>query len=358
MDFMRRIIATFSRDVIPWNQIFLRVFGVYKIAALLDKIIFSCKTFRSEDVIIIAGSPRTGTTWLMEILGSIPDYLTLYEPLLLTWFPKARDAGFTPRTYIPLNADAPRKKDYFGQVFAGKITSKLPHYRFTTKEIRRRFKANKLIIKFVRANRMLPWLINNFQSRLVIFLVRHPCATIASQLKTNYLGYMLPYGKLPKKEKIIEEVKSVSFLDNSILEKLKLIEYEEEICAAIWALDYYLPLSIPQPHQWIMVCYEDLMIHGEEEISYLLDYIAESEHLEKAFSKLKTPSILTREKNCKKVTEKDYQLNKWKKVLSKKQINRISEVLSWFNITFTENAYQIGQNTFPRRRRAEHPQKP
>jgi len=41
-----------------------------------------------EDTIVIAGSPRSGTTLLLEALYRIPGYKAINEPLLTPWIQK------------------------------------------------------------------------------------------------------------------------------------------------------------------------------------------------------------------------------------------------------------------------------
>ena len=53
-----------------------------------------------EDTIVVAGSPRSGTTWLAELLRRLPGYKFLNEPLLLPNNPAAQEVGFEWRTHI------------------------------------------------------------------------------------------------------------------------------------------------------------------------------------------------------------------------------------------------------------------
>ena len=58
-----------------------------------------------KDSIIISGSPRAGTTWLMEILSNLPKYKTIFEPLHPTRFPQLNKLGFPPRIFIPVEKE-------------------------------------------------------------------------------------------------------------------------------------------------------------------------------------------------------------------------------------------------------------
>jgi hypothetical protein len=107
-------------------------------------------------------------------------------------------------------------------------------------------KARTLIVKFVRANTMLPWIARTFPLRGIYFIIRHPCATIASQLATGY------YSKITLKQ-LINEVKKVPELanDKELLMRLSGINSEIERLAAIWAFENYIPLSSERSYPWV-----------------------------------------------------------------------------------------------------------
>lgn len=306
---------------------------------IIDKI-FIRKKFNISDTIIVTGSPRTGTTWLMEILCSIPEYTTLFEPLHKEWFPKSIKAGFNPRTYMSSSENNQKMEEYLHNVFTGKITSSLPHYKLDINTITQRIRAEKLIVKFVRANRLLPWISTKFNLKSMILITRHPCATIASQLETGIRGYLLPKNLYPTKKIIINEVTNMGITED-IENKLININHREELLAVMWALDHY-PISIfPEPHPWIKVKYENLLTNGEIEITNLLKFLGEEKHIEKAVKKLKIPSTTTQKHEKNEAIDINYQLSKWKQKLSKDEIKNIYKVLSWFNFNFNDNNYNI-----------------
>jgi len=86
-----------------------------------------------------------------------------------------------------------------------------------------------MIIKFVRANRLLPWMCQTFDIRSPVLLVRYPCAVIASQLKSTAW-------------KTISRPDAPPYIANFPLFKAALSKTEgvEVHLAAQWALD---PLS-------------------------------------------------------------------------------------------------------------------
>lgn len=124
----------------------------------------------------------------MELLRWLPRYTTLFEPLHLTWFREAYIAGFQ-RELIYLLENWPEGERYLEKVLSGNIVSKNPYLRMYPKYIIHRLLSNKIIVKFVQVNRLLPWIQEKFNVRGTIFVIRHSCAVISSQLNTGFYGY-------------------------------------------------------------------------------------------------------------------------------------------------------------------------
>ena len=314
-----------------------------KVARSLDKIIFKSKKFNMTDTVLIAGTPRAGTTWLMEILGTIPDYTYLFEPLNPIWYPESRELGFRSRKYLPSDTDWPEGEDYLRKIFTGGLVGFQSLYQITPKAITRLLLSNKLIVKSVRLNRLLPWIVKRFQLRRIFFIIRHPCAVVASQFKTGFCGYhntFSPYANIfPTLEHVLDEASKIDSLKPGLLNKLKHIKTKEEILAAVWCLDNYVPLSLPKPQPWTIVTYEKLVKRGREEMTHLFNELGEKDIPQSAFQHLRIPSMLAPGRlapgdDLEMILKAEEQLSKWKKFLSDKQIERILNVVSDFGIDF------------------------
>ena len=233
-----------------------------KLFYLFDKAILKTKKIQIKDTILLVGSPRSGTTWLMEIFESIPEYTNLFEPFNPIFFPEISRFGFSHKPYVPVNASWPDCENYLKRVFTGRIYTLLPQYKLNLETIMHRLTNKKLVVKAINLNRLLPWIVNKFQIRNSYFIIRHPCAVIASQLKTGFCGYHSIYppyiNMFPTKDQIIQEANNIDFLDKKILAKLNKIKTIEEILAAAWCLDSIVPLSVKKPYPWTTIVYEKL----------------------------------------------------------------------------------------------------
>ena len=196
---------------------------------------------RIQDTIIVSGTPRGGTTWFMELIETLPKYKSIFEPFHREWFPQVKRLNLPPRPYLDPNAEDKPLKDYLKQLFSGQIISHRPLFPLTTTTMYKRLLATKILVKFIRANRLLPWIFNNFRVRGIYYIIRHPCATIASQLETGIRGYPFPKDvPIPKKLVLYEASQIPEIRENEwLMSKLYTITTHEEVLAAIWSLDNY-----------------------------------------------------------------------------------------------------------------------
>jgi hypothetical protein len=289
-----------------------------------------------KDTIVLFGSPRSGTTWFMEILSTIPNYKYLFEPINPKFVPEAFKIGFQSKTYLPPESDWFEGEEFLRKIFSGQISSSVPFYKFKPGIFLKQLFGNKLIVKTIRLNRMLPWIVKRFQLRCNLYMIRHPCSVIASQLKTDIYGYQQdnpPYnGILPSVKRVLDEASKINNIDEAILRKIKNISTKEEILAIAWCLDNYIPLSSPKPHKWIIVTYEKAFT-SQDEIYRIFNEINEPLS-KKTIEKINIPSMLTKKEDSVIIKETDKQLSKWKKQLSEKQIKRILKIVSYFNLDF------------------------
>jgi hypothetical protein len=268
--------------------------------------------FDENCVYILTSSPRSGSTLLGQILGSIPDSCILFEPLNLKKVPEAEAAGFSWRTFVSPEEQWPEGEAFLKRVFEGKIVN-----GWTVREmsVREAYKSNKMIIKFVRANGLLPWICKRFDVPAPILLIRHPCAVVASQLNAGWKSYTRP--KPPR------------YLDKypmfqAVLSK---VEGDEERLAAVWALDQLTPLLQQTPHPWTIVTYEEIILRPEATLLMIFDKWDLQIDMDDALSRLKKPSSLVSPSGISGI-------NGWRNNLTDKQISRVLSTVNSFGLTF------------------------
>lgn len=315
----------------------------------LNNFIFKHKKFKIDDTILIAGAPRSGTTWLMEILGYTPQYISLFEPLNPKWYPESRKIGFQNRIYFPPESKWSEGEQYLSRILSGYYVRVENLYMSSYERFIHSLFANKLLVKSIRICRLLPWIYEHFNLRKIFFIIRHPCAVVASQLKTGYCGYhenQHPYNPIfPKIKNVINEISDFKHLDPALISKLKNIETQEEILAAIWCFDNYYPLFHSNSPPWKIIKYEKMVMNGLTKLQNIYNEIGQTKLPKKAIQHLRipsqlTPGILAPGNEIDIVTKSEKQLSKWKNSLSDDQINKIMEIVEAFGFDiYKQNNY-------------------
>jgi len=210
--------------------------------------------FPPEETILLAGSPRSGTTWCAELLRSAPGYLQLTEPL---WngLRRVRAAGLGDRTCAPPDEARPELARFFEELLRGRP---LFHGWLTDDSLADALRARRLLLKCIRANRLLPWLARNFETRGIVLLVRHPCAVISSAM-------MHPFFRPPA---------GVSELDRAYVEAraperaalLDTLKTEAELRALTWALDQHAAFGALKEKRVTLLSYEKLVLESAAEL--------------------------------------------------------------------------------------------
>jgi hypothetical protein len=270
--------------------------------------------FDEEKVFILTSSPRSGSTLLGQILDEIPESCSLFEPLQLTHVPEAEKAGFSWRTYVSPKSQWQSGYDFFSKIFQGRVIN-----RWTAMEMTffKSLAAKRMVIKFVRANRILPWLCQNFALHPPVLLLRHPCAVVASQLNYDYAWNNIERPEVP--EYIQDYPKFVEIIENA--------NSELEYLTIMWVLDQLPVLLSSAPNPWLIVTYEELILRPEETINLIADKWQVNIDMEKALLKLKKPSMVVS-------TSGISGINGWQRKLTKEQISTILSIVHAFGLFF------------------------
>lgn len=283
------------------------------------------KSYNTEDVLIIAGSPRSGTTWISDVF-SIPRGISKINEPLNFKKTEIKDLGITWRTHITPDDRRPELKTYFQKLFSGRTAN--GYYTQQTPLLQIPF-TKIWLIKFIRVSRMLPWLFNNFTFNCKpIFIIRHPCGVIYSQIKHPSFethSFVQP-----------DDVLLVKQYFPKFMPLLKRISTEVEIRALSWALDNIVPLQALKTDQVILISYEQLVLDYQNNVNKIYSEWAE-ELPQDVLSRNRKKSREARE-----WSEFDdsgvKKLGVWRDYLSHQEIASILEIVHEFGLTeFTEN---------------------
>jgi len=236
------------------SYLFYKTVGTLKTMGIKTFYYINKNRFKPEDAIIITGSPRSGTTWLSDIFSAPKEHTPILEPLHLS-NPGLKELGFTWRTYIDPTDNRDDVKELFYRIFTGGTATGFNTY---AKPFLKVLSTKQWVLKFVRLNRLLPWVLNNFAfNKKPVLIIRHPCGVVYSQMK---------HPLFPTPDKVGEDDKKLIMKFFPSLEKFLAEKEEVKIRAITWALDNIIPLMLCPIEKIIILSYEKLVLDGEREL--------------------------------------------------------------------------------------------
>lgn len=265
--------------------------------------------------LVISGFPRSGTTWLAELLATLPGAGILFEPLNPIRVRAAKRAGCDWQNFRTEDEEWPEGERFLGEVLHGRP---LTPWTTTNLPIRRAWRVTRWVVKLVNSNAMLPWLVTHFSVPPPILLIRHPCAVYASWLRR---GWPIPAHPPFEGSRFYDEYPQ-------FVPVVKSLVAPEEYFAALWCVDHYHVLNRLGPAQYQLCYYERLVAEGTREVRRLLDRwgLVPPDRLEAA---VRRPSAkASRDLR----TASKSQLGGWQRYVPRPVIERMIAVLRRFGI--------------------------
>jgi hypothetical protein len=206
-----------------------------------------------RDTVLVAGSGRSGTTWLSTLINHDNEHRFIFEP-----FHPEKVAACEPfhrKQYLRPEDDRAIYLEAAEKILSGKLRSRWAD-RFNRKPVARR-----RLVKDIRTSLLLGWMRRHFSGMPIVFILRHPCAVADSRLR---LGWRDSLEEVMSQKQLVED---------------HLAPFEAEILAAedpfersvfLWCIENYVPLRQPGAEKLHVVFYEHLVSDPEKELSPLL----------------------------------------------------------------------------------------
>ena len=285
----------------------------------LKKTTFFLIQFKPQSNILIFADPRGGSTWLTEIIKEITKLPLLWEPLHVRKMSSLQPLNFSYRQYINENSSDSEVKLFFNRLFKGELRDSWLYSQ--EKNTLKLFKSHAALIKFCRGNLLLPYLTENFRfEKKPVYLLRHPLAVVASQLKQGGWNKVDSKVDLSKISAYPYDIKNLEFL--------KKINTKEEILTVQWCLhNKYVIEHSKNNKNWITITYEEMVMQPEETLDRILKIWQVKRNLEYINFQKKSFTSINR-----KDYKKEERLTKWRDEFTEQQIEKMLEILIFFEI--------------------------
>ncbi|NMH59056.1 sulfotransferase [Alteromonas ponticola] len=271
------------------------------------------RLYNSEKTISVCCSPRSGSTWLAECLVEKGHLDWVDEPLRLVGGEDSflYKAGFRARTFIEEDDYRSERASKIQQILEDVLIGRVG-YLNKSRVLKRR-----LLLKFVRINRLLPFISTLFPKQKFILLIRNPCAVIASQLNMHgnvnnlWSAVTQPAPDIPQ-----------AFLP--LVNKINPKE-PHQILAVNWAIDQVIAVREAEKNPFVFtVFYEHLIDDSEKNIAKLCE-----------FANIKNPPLADRPSStASEDFNKQSQMIKWQEKLTAEQISDIYEICEILGASF------------------------
>ncbi|MEF8848947.1 MAG: sulfotransferase domain-containing protein [Candidatus Thermoplasmatota archaeon] len=288
----------------------------------IDEIWYLGSIANNPQNVVLTGSPRSGTTWFLETLESSLDSRRMWEP-----FRENTKNGMGRRPYLKVDESNQTIELFLEKIFEGEEVKYIGRNNFPFSKLewlKSVFFADYTIFKFCRAQRLLPWLNQNFNVKSIL-IMRHPLAVVASQIFHQAFTEENTDHPMVSKKILNDFPRLGKFA-------LNLDRFEEKL-AASWCFDYLIPLE-----NWnlcnntMLVTYEQMITNPAEELNRIGDFLG-VEVPDDVYLNLSRPSQTTVDDSNVKNKNKS-PLTTWKERLSQEEINNILAVLEKFEIDF------------------------
>jgi hypothetical protein len=279
------------------------------------------RNLRAEDALVLSCDPRSGSTWLSEVLTACTPSAVIWEPFHLDNVPRVRDAGFAWRQYIPPDADWPEAEALVRDILRGRLINQWTSWASPASGF---FTAEQLIVKCCRANGFLPWMVRRvaFRRKPIHFL-RHPFAIAASQIRMGNFdtaGMDADLQRGPYAKDLAESA-----------EYIRGLQTDEERIVAMWCRTQKGALEDSQTQDRVVrMHYETLSVYPEREIQHLFDAWGEPVP-EIAQAQVQKASRMTQGDSL--LNDPEQQVGKWRHQFSDQQIARMGQILKDFGIS-------------------------
>ena len=293
---------------------------------------------KPDDLIILAGMGRSGTTWAGNIINYDNSYRVLFEP----FFPaKVKEAkSFEYIQYFSPRCNNATLANQAKRILGGKIRN------YWVDRYNDRFFYRRRIIKDIRCNLMLGWLKQLANDPPIVLMIRHPLQVVSSWSKIGWgkeaLGNRSEFDIITSQESLLNDFPIIC----DVMKRIDPQDFSENI-VFLWCIYHFVPSHHLKKNETYALFYENLLTNPDGEIVRLFNYLNKPFNQRKLHRVMRKPSstnFLGRDFNR-------YQsrlLNSWKDEFSTKQIQRAGYILAEFGIDdiYDKSGYPTGAQVF------------
>jgi hypothetical protein len=262
--------------------------------------------------VIVAGTGRSGTAWVANIINYANEYRYVFEPFNPYKTPEIKH--FRYRQYMRPSDSDPAYVLPARLVLSGAVRNSW------VDQFNRRVVSRRRVIPEIRANLMLKWMRERFPDTPIVWLMRHPCADANSRMQLGWQTHL---------DEILNQP---LLLDDHVGEFRDRIEHastEFEKHIFLWCVENFVPLRQLAPDDVHVAYYESFCERPKFEFDRLFKYLNRSYNRD-VFSQLYRPTVLSREESA--IVTGSNLIDAWRSWVTPEQTERAIEILALFGL--------------------------
>ena len=290
------------------NTIHKNLRTVRKKARQFANALFVDRTAPAQTVVLYS-SGRSGSTWLSDLLHSLPRTRLVFEP----FHPRHGVKDLAPYRYrylVPATAEPVLERAYAGVLKGTRTTRWVEQLNNPAC-----FIYERRIVKLVRANLLFPWLASQYPQHKNVLLLRHPAAVVLSQVSN---GWDLSSRRIRDQEALLQQpgiraMDQFGWPDSGFQSNL-----------LFWAAENRVAIDHALQSNTLVVFYEELCLAPGKVLDELGRFLGSALPDDAARKVNKASWSSSAEVGSMSVTEK---ISRWRDALNPEQRAQVEQVL-------------------------------
>jgi Sulfotransferase family len=264
-------------------------------------------------LIFVAGTARSGTTWLAELLLRGSRRRLIFEPFRNDRVPLWSHAAH--RQYLRPDDSAPELIEPARKILTGVLRSDWADQHHT------RLLTSGVLIKDIAANLMLKWLYRLSERSPFVLVIRHPGGVAASWGREGY--------RRTARELFLNQSRLIDDHLGAWQDELRSHDDLFDQQVFIWCVETLVPLRQFYRDELLIVFYEDLLLDPIAELSRISNHCGITIHPE-AYDRLATPSATSNPAT--RYVSPEERVTSWRDRLAPRQVDRLNSIIARFGL--------------------------
>jgi hypothetical protein len=277
--------------------------------------------------VVVAGTGRSGTAWVANIVNYANDYRYLFEPFNPYKTPEIQH--FRYRQYLRPTDNDPAFVLPARLVLSGAVRN------VWVDQYNHRLISRRRVIPEIRANFMLKWMRDRFPETPIIWLMRHPCADANSRMRLGWKTHL---------DEILDQPLLLDDHLGQFRDRIEGARDEFEKHIFLWCVENYVPLHQLNPDDAHVAYYEIFCERPKFAFDRLFKYLKRPYNRD-VFSQLYRPTILSREESA--IVTGTNLIDAWRTWVTPAQIDRAIEILALFGLDHIYGADSMPKSIDP-----------